>query len=1073
MTLRSRPTSRALVFAIACAVPPPAGAAAEEAEIAGIEEIRVSITRRDENLQEVAATISAFTGELVKDLNLEQMADVVALIPNVQIKDAENGAISIRGISQSFTSQSPVAAHLNGIFQFAPATYGDFYDIASIEIQRGPVGVVYGRNATAGAINVDWETPHGEWEAFGDATLGNFDRRQFRGVLNVPLLGEADERLTARFVVQREVSDGKRRNLAGTRNQFGTDTWTFRGTLQARPSEDTVARLRGYWSKNEEGGASVGSPLSVGIPRVSPFRLQQLGDHPFDPYDGLVQFQQSLLNPPPGATPFYVALVATCWPVVTAGCPDPGISSQAEALQHFLLNGSAPFGLPALIRDPQYFQAVDLPRNTESVFSSNAWETRDPENEVYFVDFDIEHTMRDVGRLGDVSVTLAGGFYRQKEAFFSEVDGTVLEIINNFRLDDVENWVAELRIASANDGPVHWTLGLFWFDRELARDDFTRVPFVQTGNLTDIEESGYAPFANLTVRPLALWGADDVADVEIFLGIRKNRDIFSDKTNALPTLLTPVGGIRESGDVFRELTYELGFRWFVSEHQTLYVKYSKGYKAGRTEFDTSIDLSSTTSGLELNSVKEEIVRAWEAGWKSTWLDGRLQTAWSAFYYSYADLQVPKIQGFQVLTQNAANATNWGVEFEARYRPTAPWLIQFAGGYLNATFDAFCAQDDLDPRSPAATDPACLAQLDPGASGPLQDLSGKTLEDSPRIKMSLITSYEWDLGEYGTLRPVLAFTWTDEYFRRPFNTDAFDRVDSFTRTDLRLFWTSADERFTVEVFGENLEDDRYFGRNHHGAVPVRGLRFRTDRGARLRRALRLPLAQLTLRGRVPDRRGPGALLLDRAHLRRVTRSRALFALEPDALPGGMTTGRVLEHPRVVDGAPCGVEVRVLPRTAEERRARPLDCARGRVDPCTVRPSRHVDDLLMEASLSVDPALDDLDALEEVSRDFGRSGGRARRRRRRSVAPPRRAGTEGPPPSEHRARPPRPAGREPCTTLPGGPTPRRSAAGSSVHSSRRPRGAAWRRRSTGASSPRHTRRRDPRARSRCCPSRRLAR
>lgn len=215
-----------------------------------------------------------------------------------------------------------------------------------------------------------------------------------------------------------------------------------------------------------------------------------------------------------------------------------------------------------------------------------------------------------------------------------------------------------------------------------------------------------------------------------------------------------------------------------------------------------------------NPIEEEVVRAWEAGWKSTWLDGRLRTTWPGFYYSYVNLQVPKIAGFQVLTEKAAGATNWGVELEINWRPPTPeWSIDFAGGYLNATFNEFCAQDDLDFRAPVP-EAGCEEAADiasPAPTAPLQNLKGNRLEDSPKWKFSLVSRYEWDLGEMGTLTPVVSFTWTDDYYRRPFNTSTVDLVNSTTRTDLRLIWRSVDERFSLEIFGENLEQDRYFGR----------------------------------------------------------------------------------------------------------------------------------------------------------------------------------------------------------------------------------------------------------------------
>jgi len=800
--------------------PAAVAAADEDIDLGGIDEIRVSITRRDESLQDVAATISAFDGGSIRELNIEQLEDVVSLIPNAQIKDGGNGDISIRGISQSFTSQSPVAAHLNGIFQFSPVTYGDFYDIASIEVQRGPVGVKYGRNATAGAVNVSWAEPTAEWETFGDLTVGSYDRRQFRGGVNIPLLGEGDDRLNARLIVARELRDAELRNIAGTRRDGGTDSWTLRGTLAMRPDEDTVAHVRAYWNKDDEASGSIGIPLQdEGVPFVSDFDLQALGVHPFDPYDGLTRFKQSLLTSPSSVIYALTSTIAlgACQPVPTPACVDPAISSLDDAIEYILVDGAPSLGLPGLIRNFSYFEDITIRGDRDRVIETNAFDVGDPSNEVWFVDFDVARSFHDVGPLGDLSLQLAGSHSRQNEEFFAEVDGTRLEIVNNFRSDEAENWVGELRLQSENDGPVNWTLGIFWFDRQLDRDDFTRVPFVQTGSTVTIQESGYAPFVNLTLRPLEWTPWADDLDLELFMGLRRNRDTFSQDTVALPTPLT-AGGHNFVEDVFREVTYELGFRWFATEDQTVYLKYSTGYKAGFIEFDNPTDRPGRP-----NPVDEEVVRAWEAGWKANWDDNRLQTSWTAFYYDYTNLQVPKLAGFQVLTENAASATNWGVEFEGRWAPTDEWLVQLSAGYLDATFNTFCSQDDTDTRPVSASDPACAGSLD-GATAAVQDLSGFRLEDSPRWSVALTSRYTFDLGEWGTITPVLAFSWTDSYFRRPFNLDTIDRVDAHTQTDLRLIWKSEDGHYSVEIFGENLEEEFYYGRTITVQLPYAAVGF---------------------------------------------------------------------------------------------------------------------------------------------------------------------------------------------------------------------------------------------------------
>ena len=224
--------------------------------------------KRDESLSEVAATVSFFDDDLIEQVDIQSTSDLINLIPNATIKGDGNGSISIRGISQSFSSQSPVATHLNGVWRPDPdALLGTFFDLESIQVQRGPVGTVYGRNATAGALNVMWRKPHAEYEVLADATVGNYSLYQGRIAVNVPLLGEGDERLTGRFVVQRETRDNYQDLLNRPSHIGGADLWYFRGS----PSKQVGGGPRGPASRQlraRSGGAAHRRPADLGRRRL-------------------------------------------------------------------------------------------------------------------------------------------------------------------------------------------------------------------------------------------------------------------------------------------------------------------------------------------------------------------------------------------------------------------------------------------------------------------------------------------------------------------------------------------------------------------------------------------------------------------------------------------------------------------------------------------------------------------------------------------------------------------------------------------------------------------------------------
>ncbi len=260
--MRLRSAAALLALALACADGATAQNAASPARSPGssqagaVEEIVVTITKRDEALAEVPGSVSAFSPEQIALANLDSADDLASLIPNVVTKgESRTGNLSIRGVSESFSSQSPVAYHVDGVFKLRlDSLLGQYYDLESVELARGPSGTVYGRNATAGAINLRHVKPHAGYEALGDALAGNYGHVQLRAVVNAPLLGEGDERLMARLALQRDVRDGYMNDLTRGRRRkdpHNADEWYSRATLRALPRDDLDLTLRGFYNQSD------------------------------------------------------------------------------------------------------------------------------------------------------------------------------------------------------------------------------------------------------------------------------------------------------------------------------------------------------------------------------------------------------------------------------------------------------------------------------------------------------------------------------------------------------------------------------------------------------------------------------------------------------------------------------------------------------------------------------------------------------------------------------------------------------------------------------------------------------
>ncbi|GMV75267.1 MAG: TonB-dependent receptor [Rubrivivax sp.] len=200
--------------------------AADAADAAGadgkdriaVDRVVVTAQKRKQVASSTPLALSVIGGDDLKDAGAVRIDALSELMPNVEIAEGDSAhgmTVRIRGVSSSdFTdSGDPSAAfNLDGIYIARPQAQGlSFYDLERIEVLRGPQGTLYGRNATAGAINVITHKPVFRREAALGATLGNLSALRLDGMVNQPL-GEA---LALRVAFARNRRDGTLENTAG------------------------------------------------------------------------------------------------------------------------------------------------------------------------------------------------------------------------------------------------------------------------------------------------------------------------------------------------------------------------------------------------------------------------------------------------------------------------------------------------------------------------------------------------------------------------------------------------------------------------------------------------------------------------------------------------------------------------------------------------------------------------------------------------------------------------------------------------------------------------------------------
>jgi outer membrane receptor protein involved in Fe transport len=203
----------------------PEGRPGDDGESAGgrssdIQEVIQVEGARAAGLKEVPISVTQFGASDIQNLRIQNVADLSAYTPNLEINTAfaaSNPTLFIRGVGlKDYNSNSTgaVAIWQDGIMMNSPAAQlFSLYDIESIEVLRGPVGGVGGRNASAGQIRINSFKPNGEWTSDGSFTYGNLNLIELTGALGLPIFPETfNDTLSARFSFATEIRDGYTNN---------------------------------------------------------------------------------------------------------------------------------------------------------------------------------------------------------------------------------------------------------------------------------------------------------------------------------------------------------------------------------------------------------------------------------------------------------------------------------------------------------------------------------------------------------------------------------------------------------------------------------------------------------------------------------------------------------------------------------------------------------------------------------------------------------------------------------------------------------------------------------------------
>jgi outer membrane receptor protein involved in Fe transport len=196
-------------------------------------------------VQSIPIAITAMSQEQLTATQTAGGPDLVKQVPNLTFtKTNFSGySINIRGIGTqaiSVTTDPAVAIAMNDTpFIRNHFFEQEFFDVGQLEVLRGPQGTLYGRNATAGVVNITTAKPTDQFEAMASAELGNYHQRRFEGMINIPMV---DDRLDIRLAGEWTKRQGYSFNAITNQRIDGRDLWSGRMTIGWKP----VPKLQTY-----------------------------------------------------------------------------------------------------------------------------------------------------------------------------------------------------------------------------------------------------------------------------------------------------------------------------------------------------------------------------------------------------------------------------------------------------------------------------------------------------------------------------------------------------------------------------------------------------------------------------------------------------------------------------------------------------------------------------------------------------------------------------------------------------------------------------------------------------------
>ena len=826
------------VFAALCAMPTAyaqnaSTATAMEDEPTTLGTMTVTAQKREEAMQDVPITMTALPEELLQDTGVRDIKDVQLLVSGLHVSSTTNEAQTtarIRGVGTNGDNaglESAVGVVIDGVYR--PRTgvgFGDLGQIERIEVLKGPQGTVFGKNTSAGVINVITRRPSYSQSAEGEVTVGNFGAVGVSGAYNDALGENAAFSIYATKRKRDGVTDVNTGQGPRTLEEDSDQNFhSIRGQLLFEPTENLdINFIADYTSREENccvgvttvrgptaavadalaGGASFADPVAGGagmgiIPVADPERRLAYANRSTeqDMKDKGISAEVNWVTPWMNGATFTSITASRDWQSINgidldfSGADvlyrranyDDSSTAFKSFSQEFRLTGATD-NIDWMVG--AFYSNEDLERHDQYVFGEDY--------EAYIGAAALGSIARIVAQGVADGRYPAGSVVNTSNPFGFVSAVTGLPAGTNFTgdaADDVYNQNAKSMSLFTNNtwhatDALDLTLGLrYTHEEKELRSAYLNGP----GNNGCAAVQG-----NVGGAVGALLGRGVPAAALLDPAVNPNVAQQLLGLLCVPWANFAFDGLTTNQDRTEEEwsgTLKAAYRW--NEHVMTYVSGARGYKGGGFNLDR---VQVAVAGAPLipppfiapvadTSFPGEFVDSYELGAKTTWMDGNMLLNATLFHQEFTGFQLNSFLGTSYVVRSIPEVISMGVDAEILWQTGIKGLMVQGG----VTYADTRYGDDLLPDAD------------------LFLLPGNRISFAPLWSGSASATYEWDMGSEHIGRFNLGAKYLSEH-NTGSDLDPQKIQSAYTLVNARVAIGAKNKRWMLELWGQNLTDETY-------------------------------------------------------------------------------------------------------------------------------------------------------------------------------------------------------------------------------------------------------------------------